>query len=393
MTGRARVWATVGALWLATVCSVAYEIAPASVLPLVREGLAVGPAGASWLVGVFLLAMAIFSIPSGLVLDRVDERRAILLTTVALALSTVWAWRAGTAGDYHAVLVARFVGGGLQVAFWTATINVVGAAATDKRQGTAIAFIATAIPGGFAAGHLTGPTLAGAVGWAGTFPVYGLLAVGAITGFWVSSRGLPLTVDAPAPTVAEFGSVLRNRAVWTVAGLAFMAFSLNLFFNSWLPTYLAERFALGLAGGGVLAAGFPLIGVVARLAGGVASDQYFGGRRRPIVLGSFVVVTPLIPAITAVDSVPLLFGGLVVAGIFTQLGLVLLIPLVRELVADNVAATALAVLNTVGFVGAFSAPTIAGTLIEVGGFGAAFGYAALLALAGVGLAATLPESV
>jgi predicted MFS family arabinose efflux permease len=392
MDGRRRAWLLTITLWSALIFVVAYEIAPASLLPLVQERLDVGPTAASWLVSALLLAMAVFSIPAGIVLDRADNRRAIFVSVTAVLLSTVWAWHAGRDGAYTSILAARFVGGGAIVTLWTAAVNVVDGAFDRETQGTAIAVLATSIPGGFVVGHLTAPLLAGRVGWAATFPVYGLLGALGIGGFAVASWGVPLNVDVEIPSRREFGDVFRNPHVWAVAGMAFVAFSLNLLFNSWLPTYVANNFSLPLGIGGAIAALFPAIGVVGRASGGVISDRFFGTRRRPIVLGSFVVLAPASVAVPFIDRVPLLLVALVVTGFVTQVGLVLLLPYVRELVADNVAATAFAVLNTVGFLGAFSAPVVAGTLIENGGFFTAFGYAGLLAVVGCVLAWYVPDS-
>jgi predicted MFS family arabinose efflux permease len=388
-----RAWSMTLSLWLAFDFLVAYEIAPASVLPLVESGLGVGPTAASWLVSVLLLAMAACAIPAGVLLDRVDNRRTIFVTAVAALLTTLWAWSAGTTGDYAQLLVARFASGAVIVALWTAAVNVVDGAFSRDRQGTAIAVIATSIPAGFVIGHLTAPLLAARVGWAGTFPVYGALSLVAVGGFAVASRGVPIRVDVETPSRGQFVAVLRNPHVWAVAGMAFAAYSLNLLFNSWLPTYVADNFALPLGLGGAVAAIFPAIGVVGRVSGGVVSDRLFGTRRRPIVLGSFLVLAPAAVAVPFIDRVDVLLVALVVTGFVTQVGLVLLLPYVRELVAANVAATAFAVLNTVGFFGAFSAPVVAGALIERGGFFAAFGYAGALAALGCVVAYLVPDSV
>ena len=161
---------------------------------------------------------------------------------------------------------------------------------------------------------------------------------------------------------------------------------------SWLPTYVAENFSLPLGLGGAVAAIFPAIGVIGRISGGVISDRVFATRRRPIVLASFLVLAPASIAVPFIGSVNPLLVALVVTGFVTQVGLVLLLPYVRELVADNVAATAFAVLNAVGFVGAFSAPVVAGTLIEAAGFFAAFAYAGAIAAVGCVLAWLVPDS-
>ena len=392
MEERRRAWVLTITLWLAFDFLTAYEIAPASLLPLVQKGLDVGPTAASWLVSALLLAMAVFSIPAGIVLDRVDNRRAIFVSVIVVLLSTIWAWQVGRDGAYAWVIAARFVGGGAIVTLWTAAVNVVDGSFDRDIQGTAIAFLATSIPGGFMIGHLTAPFLAERVGWAGTFPIYGLLGTLSIAGFAVASRGVSVTVNVETPSRREFVAVFRNPYVWAVAGMAFVAFSLNLFFNSWLPTYVADNFSLPLGIGGAVAAIFPAIGVVGRASGGVLSDRFFGTRRRPIVLGSFIVLAPASVAIPFINGVNPLLVTLVVTGFVTQIGLVLLLPYVRELVADNVAATAFAVLNTVGFLGAFSAPVVAGSLIEEAGFLAAFAYAGLLAMGGCALAWFVPDS-
>lgn len=51
-----------------------------------------------WLVSIYLLGMAVFSIPSGLALDRVDNRHAIVGFGLLFALTTVGAGLAAEAG-------------------------------------------------------------------------------------------------------------------------------------------------------------------------------------------------------------------------------------------------------------------------------------------------------
>lgn len=390
--GTGRAWLIAGLLWAAVVGMTSYEIAPASVLTLVAGDLGIGRTGVSWLVSVFLLGMVVFSLPAGFVLDRVDNRRIVPVVAVAYLGTTVWAALAAEAGVVWSLVLARFVGGAVNVLIWTAAINIVGAAFGPDRQGTSIGFISTGIPVGFALAHTVEPVLASAIGWEWSLVVYGLLTLVSAAAFWLYTRSLALQTSVATPTRAEFGRVLRNRWVWVVGTLAFIAFSLNMFFNNWLPTYLVDQFGFSLTQGGVFAAVFPAIGAVARFFSGAVSDRLFGGRRNPIVLGSFLVIAPLIVVIAALRTIVLLLVVLVVAGFVTQMGLALLLPYVRELVEQNVAATALSVLNMVGLAGAFSAPVVTGMLIDAtGAYTAAFGYAAALAVLGVGLAWLAPE--
>ncbi|MDY6817882.1 MAG: MFS transporter [Halobacteriales archaeon] len=392
--GSRQAWLLTFTVWLLLVFIVAYEIVPASLLPLVMEGLNVGPTAASWLVSALVLGMAVFSIPVGIVLDRIDNRRAIVLGTIATVLMMGWGYEAGRTGAYLSLLASRFLAGMTIVVVWTAGVNVVGAAFADERQATAIGVFATGVPAGFALGQFSGPLLAARFGWAGTFPVYGALAALAMGVYWLISRGNePTATTSDVPTADDFRQVLTSRNVWIVSTIAFAAFSLNLIFNNWMPTYITQQFGVSLAEGGLLAAIFPAIGIVSRAASGTISDRLFDNRRRPIVLIAFGVVTPLVFGFGLINVVVILLFGLVVAGFLIQLGLGLLFTYVRELVAKNVVGTALAVLNAVGFLGGFSAPIITGTIIErTGDFTAVFVYAGVLAVISTVLAWYAPET-
>jgi len=231
-------------LWLAVAGITAYEIAPASVFTLVAGDLGVGSTGVSWLVSGFVLGMALFSIPGGIVLDRVDNRAVVVAGGAMFLLSAIWAALAAEAGAYPSLLAARFVAGVVNAVVWTACVNVVGATFPADRQGTGIGFLTTSVPGGFAIAHVVAPRLAASIGWVWGFVAFGAWTAILAAGFWLYTRGFGIRSDLPTPTRGEFARVLRDRAVWAIAGLAFAAFSLNLFFNNWLPTYLVDWFGL-----------------------------------------------------------------------------------------------------------------------------------------------------
>jgi len=165
------------------------------------------------------------------------------------------------------------------------------------------------------------------------------------------SRGLGRSSGGDAPSLAEFGDVLRNKNVWLVGGLGFLGYSLYLFVNSWGSSYLTEEVGLSLGLSGLLVALFPAVGILARISSGVLSDRLFGGRRQPIAFGSFFVAAPLVVGFTHLQSVAVLIVMLLVAGFAIQLTLGLSFTYVRELVDPRVAATAVAFLTSVGLAG------------------------------------------
>lgn len=82
----------------------------------------------------------------------------------------------------------------------------------------------------------------------------------------------------------------------------------------------------------------------------------FGGRRQPIVPGSFFVATPLAVGFIRLQSIPMLVRILVAAGFVIQLTLGLSFTYAQEVADSRVAATAVAFQISAGLAGVFVAP-------------------------------------
>ena len=370
----------------------AYELVPASVTPLIRASLGVSPSAAGLLVSVMFGTAVVASLPVGILLDRTNSRWAVAAAVGLFVVVGVWGWVAASAGAYRPLLASRALGGLAYVVVWNAGIDIVGRSFDADRQATAVATFTASGPVGFAVGQGLGPVVADAFGWPAVFPAFTLVALVGLALFWPTSRGKGRASDTPVPTPAELRAVVTDRRVWTVGVLGFLGYSLYLFVNSWSPSYLTEELGLALGVSGALTALFPAVGMVARVTGGVLSDRLFGGRRRPVILIAFLVSAPIIAGFTALRTVPVVVGALLVTGFAVQLCLGLVFAYVRELVDPRVAATAVAFLTSVGLAGAFAAPIAAGALIGTAGYGTTFAVAGALGGLGVGLAWYAPES-
>jgi predicted MFS family arabinose efflux permease len=387
---RAR-WGLLAGAILMSVGLAAYELVPASVTPLIRESLGVSASGAGLLVSVMFGSAVLASLPAGIVLDRTNSRYAIVVAVGLLLLAGVWGWQAAIAGAYWSLVGSRVLGGVAYVVVWNAGIDIVGRSFDPARQGTAVATFTASGPVGFAIGQGTGPIVAEQFGWPAIFPIFTGIACLGVVIFWPMSRGSGHAGGTSPPTLSDLGRVVTDRRVWTVCLLGFLGYALYLFVNSWAPSYLTEDLRLSLALSGALVALFPAVGVVSRVTGGVLSDTLFGGRRRPVVLLSFLVATPIVAGFTAIRSVPVVVAALLVAGFAIQLCLGLVFAYVRELVEPAVAATAVAFLTSVGLAGAFIAPIAAGRLIDAANYETAFLVAGALGVLGVLLAWYAPE--
>lgn len=369
----------------------AYELAPASVTPLIRESMGVGPSAAGLVVGVMFGTAVVTSLPVGAALDRTDSRVATAVAVGGLLVAGVWGWYAASTGAFVSLLASRVLGGVAYTVVWNAGIDVVARSFGPDHRATAVATFTASGPLGFALGQGGAPVVADYAGWPAIFPAAAVLAVVGLVPFWEASRGRVHETDAAAPSLADFGAVVTNGSVWLVGALGFLAYAVYLFVNSWAPSYLTDELAVPLALAGTLTAVFPAVGVLSRAGGGILSDRLFGGRRRPVLLVAFLVATPIVAGFPLLRGVPVVVGGLLVAGFAIQLCLGLAFAYVRELVEPAVAATAVAFLTSVGLAGAFLSPIAGGYVVDVAGYDVAFAVAGGLGLFGVVLAWYAPE--
>jgi len=370
---------------LTSVASGAYEIVPASTTPVLVDLLGASAAEVNWLVSVMLGVGVVASIPTGAVVDRFGATWSFAFAAGLFILGGAASWQFAGRGAYWPVLWSRVVAGFGFVLVWNTGLTVFG---QFRNAATATGLFTASGPIGFAVGHLTGPTVASEFGAAAVFLAYPLLFVPALAGIFAGwEPELAGGGTGEIPTLESVFGVARDRAVLLVCALGFVAYSLYLFVNSWVPTYLTAELSLSLAQSGALTAMFPLLGAAARASGGVVTDRLFGGRTRPVVLASLAVSGVALAGIAVSTTYLVVAAFLLVGGYFVQLSLGLFYSVVPDVVDDADVTTAVALLTSLGLFGAFSAPLVAGGIIEAtGAYAAAFGYALALAVGGLALA-------
>lgn len=384
----------IAGLWLLTTAIHHYIIAPASVLPQVSADLGVSPSLAVWLVSAVPGAWAITNFAMGVWIDRLGDYRMISIGTGVVILAAAWSWWAASNGDFLSLMASRLAAGVAVGIIWTASTNLIGGTVSIDNRALAIGIYVTSAPAGFAVGQVTTPFITEAMGWPASLLVMILPVIGAFVLITVTVRQLAIEPTTNTASMAEnFAAVLQHRALWFGCAMAFAAYSYYLFINSWMPTYLGQRFALSPELGGALAAVFPAMGVLSRAGGGFASDRLLGRRRIPVLRVSFLISLPTIVVMVWTDHLGVIVTSLIVGGFVIQLTFGVVYSYVQEAVDRGITGTALAFLTTAGISGAFLAPIIAGALIDwTGAYLSAFAYAGVLTAIGLVIAFVAPES-
>ena len=386
MSRNRRPWAVLFGCFCMAAGFNAYLIAPASIIPLLVDSFGIDKASAGLSISVFFLAWGMAGLPGGLLMDRYDNRRLTFVGVVALVLASL----AGAATSaYLPFLLTRFVGGATGAFLWTANANVVSRVFPESKLAVATGLFVAAGPAGQAIAQFGGPLLADVAGWRAVFVVYPLIVVAGLPVLYLAARE-PVRSEE-AISLGQFVRVLRNPTILAVSFASACSFALFVFFSSWMPTYATEELSIDLAAAGAATALVPFAGIVARPGGGWLSDR-IGERRRPVIVVSFLLALPVIFGVTTIRSA----GGFAVlmlaAGASVQLAIGVYYVYVAELAEPGTTGTCLAMVTSVSTVGSLIAPALAGWLIDVSSWTAGYGFAVVVALAGIGFVLSTPES-
>lgn len=230
------------------------------------------------------IGMLIADVPSGLVLARLGQRRAMMAGLAAAAvtsLALVWA------RTIPEVFVYRFVTGFGFAIFNVARHAYIAERITAAERGRSVAFFG----GMLRLGRFAGPALGGAIAFR-----YGLrlpfAAMGAITlvtlvVVWVSVRDLPATHDAPSVTLGAYSRELWHTlwAQWRVLRTAGFGFLLGQIVRAGpdviIPLYAADILGLDAAQIGVVMSVVGFIDMLFFYPAGIIMDRF--GRKAAIV--------------------------------------------------------------------------------------------------------------
>ncbi len=337
------------------------------------------------LVGFFLAAamvgytVALF--PSGAAVDGYGERPVMIAGLVGLAAAAVGVAAAPT---YAAALVAGAALGAAYSTAMPASNRGIVAGAPPGRENFAMGLKQVGVTAGSAAASLLVTGIAAVAVWRAGFWAVACLAVGYAGVFAVRYRGRPGTGDLAVPDVR--GLFGRPTYALVVAAGLFVGASIFTMLG-YVVLYVQDA-----AGGSVAVAGAALAltqvtGSVARLGAGGIADRLGGARGAALVCLSQLGLGAALFGVLATGAA----STAAALAVFAGLGLSIhgstgvFYSCLTDIVDGDEVGAATAGGQTAINVGGVVTPPAFGSLVEVGGYGTAWGLLALTA----GVAAVL----
>lgn len=360
-------WLVVGILWFVAMLNYLDRMMITAMREPIKADIAMTDAQFGLLTAVFLWIYGALSPLGGYLADRFSRRWVIL---GSLGVWSIVTWLTGHVRNFDELLIARAIMGVSEACYIPAALALIADYHRGSTRSLATGLHMSGIYTGAALGGLGG-FVSEQWGWRAGFTIFGAIGVGyaIFASFFLKEAPVENAEnDSPAPLKPTVSVAIRSlfsvRAFWVLLVLNVFFGITNWGISAWLPTYLRERFHLGLGAAGLSATGYiqaaSFLGV---LAGGAWADRWSrtNPRARALVpaLG-FCVAGPFLYVSAITNTLPVALFGLSIYGVSRGFFDANHMPVVRQLVDERYSATGYGFLN---FMGCASG----GVMIYVGG--------------------------
>jgi MFS family permease len=355
-------------MWGAYVLNYAARQAVFAMYPSLQRDLGMDDASLGLIGAVFLWTYAIGCPVAGFVGDRMSKQRLVVASAVFWSLVTI---ATGVVGGGAAMIGCRAVLGVAQSLFMPTAVALVADAHPPRLRSRAIAILTTAQIVGTIAGNVFGGWMADMGRWRAAFFQLGgaglvyavMLAIGLGRRTSLASESSPEALvrrDDPVPPMWA----LLGIPSFLVLLVAFPCFVFGLWLiYGWLPTFLHDKFQLSQRDAAWDATVYlQSMAAVGLLGGGLLSDRLYrrtAAARQWVLVASLVGCAPSLWALAMVTSLETTRVAAAAFGLSSGLFMGNIFAAAFEVVAANLRASAVGVLN------------LGGGLVS--GFGALFG--------------------
>jgi MFS transporter, ACS family, glucarate transporter len=206
-----------------------------------------------WVLSAFVLAYAIFEIPSGILGDRIGQRRVLLRIVLCWSLFTALT---GFVNGLFSLIAVRFLFGMGEAGAYPNSCGVLSRWVPKSETSRSISWLSMGSHSGAALAPLIVVPLAISYGWRVPFFVNGALGLIWVLICWLWFRNHPNEMNGISQAEKElieknrnyikhdqpfaWKLVIANPMLWALYLSYFTIQWANYFFAAWLPTYLQE---------------------------------------------------------------------------------------------------------------------------------------------------------
>ncbi len=357
-------WVVLAIVFLARTCVGFQFIAVAAQMPQLRAELHFDYSQIGILLGVFMIAGAFLSLPSGMIANRLGDRRTIQIGLVALVAGGAIL---GSGETFQAALIGRIIGGFGAVFITVPAAKILTDWFVGKEIATAMSVLGVSWPVGIAVGMSLLPFVNVWSDWrvavyvTAAAPVLAMLLVSILP-----ARGETTEAEsAPANLVArpslwsirprEFWIILAGGAAWPL-----MSTGGYVVFSSYAPVMLIDRGIPHTTAALVISLLSWLLIAIIPL-GGYLADRT--GKKDLLFWGGCLAAAAAIAMVPVMDPVELWVVLAAILG-FT-VGMVMALP--GEVLSPESRATGLGLYYTMYYIGTGVLPAIAGWIQDTTG--------------------------
>lgn len=352
-----RMWMVVGVLWLVACLNYLDRLMITTMRDPIKASIAMTDAQFGLLTSVFLWVYGILSPFAGYLADRFSRSRVIVGSLLVWSIVT---WLTGHVTTFNQLLVARALMGISEACYIPAALALINDYHGGRTRSLATGLHMSGVYAGAALGGMGG-VIAEHFSWRIGFSVFGIFGIVYAIFMAFVLRDVP--VQANPQNNAALGGTANDKvnALSALKALfkqpAFcLLMILNALFgvanwgiNGWLPTFLKERFHLGLGHAGMSATGYiqvaSFIGVIL---GGTWADWWSRTNKRGRVLVpaiGFLLAGPCLFLAAGAQALAAAIAGLIVYGLARGFFDANLMPVVRQVADQRYSATGYGFLN------------------------------------------------
>ncbi len=391
MSDRTYKWVVVVMLWFVCFFNYADRQSIYSVFPMLEKdpSLQLTAVQLGYVASSFMWVYAGAGWFAGLVGDRFRRKTVVLAgfffwSVVTLAFSF--------ATKYWHIVALRAIEGFGEAFYFPAAMALISAYHGKDTRSRAMGIHQSSVYIGTVAGGTLGGAMGELYGWRSSFMLLGLagMVLGALLFLCLKeppeqTRPESRRRESFGEIIKSIGDVYRVPMAWVLTGVFVGANFVAMVFLVWLPKFLVDKFDMSLSMAGFSATAYlQVASVLGVLCGGVLADRmarrYRGGRMMTQTLGLFCGV-PFIFIVGQTLHVPMLILGMACFGLFKGLYDSNIWASLHDVVPPERRATAVGVVNSIGWLGAGTATVTIAAASQRFGMSACISATSLIYLA------------